>query len=544
MHRTHFEFAMPQTLTEARARRSRRLKVVAFFGLGLGLAAVFLLAFFWPFRRETVIKELEDESKSRVTAGSFHGTYFPYPGCVLEQIVFQHNPKSDTPPLMTVNRITIKGSYAGMFARHVSLVLVEGMHILVPPPGSEQFETPQRSSVVIDDIIANGAILEVASRQAGNPPVHFTLHGFNISNVGGPDSASFRATLSNPEPPGEITTTGKFGPWDADHVGRTAVSGEYRFEHAELGAFRGISGLLASSGKYTGTLEHIEVEGSTDVPLFAVTQSSHQTQLSTQFHAVVNAENGDVFLQNVNANFRQTTIWTQGSIAGEAGQAGKTTSLAMYSKDGRIQDLLLLFIKSPRAPMSGIVTFKAKVSVPPEKRPFLEKVELLGDFGIDDGSFTKSGTQQGVNYLSQGARGEKTHQADNDDTDPQNVLSDLKGHVLLKNGTATFSSLSFRIPGALAQMRGTYNLISEKIDLRGTLQTEAEISKTTHGIKAVILKVLDPLFKNKPGGYIAPVKITGSYDHPQFGLDLGDHDNNINQNANVHTARLPDQTKH
>jgi hypothetical protein len=32
----------------------------------------------------------------------------------------------------------------------------------------------------------------------------------------------------------------------------------------------------------------------------------------------VNAENGDVFLQNVNSTFRQTTIWTQGSIAGEA----------------------------------------------------------------------------------------------------------------------------------------------------------------------------------------------------------------------------------
>ncbi len=149
-------------------------------------------------------------------------------------------------------------------------------------------------------------------------------------------------------------------------------------------------------------------------------------------------------------------------------------------------------------------------------------MELQGDFGIDAGSFTKSDTQQGVNSLSQGALGEKNHKTENDDSDPRNVLSDLKGHVLLKNGIATFSNLSFGVPGALAQMRGTYDLISEKIDLHGTLKTEAEVSKTTHGIKSLMLKVLDPFFKNKPDGYLAPVKITGTYDHPEFGLDLGD----------------------
>ncbi len=56
-------------------------------------------------------------------------------------------------------------------------------------------------------------------------------------------------------------------------------------------------------------------------------------------------------------------------------------------------------------------------------------------------------------------------------------------------------------------MDGTYNLISEKIDLRGTLTTKKEVSDTTHGIKALLLKVLDPFFKNKPVGYVTPVKI-------------------------------------
>ncbi len=513
-------------------------------GLVLGLLTIVLLmAFFWPFRIDAITKELADESDSKVTAGSFHATYFPHPGCILGQVIFQHNPGNGAPPLITIKQLTIRGTIAGIFANHVKLVVVEGMHISIPPLGTEHFKTPPRSSVVIDDLVADGTILEVASRQAGTPPLRFVFHEFTISDVGSSAPAVFRAALSNPEPPGEITTTGKFGPWNADNVGQTDVSGEYQFRNADLSAFPGISGLLASTGKYAGTLKHIEVQGSTDVPLFAVARSSHHTDLQTQFQAIVNAENGDVILQNVSANFRQTTIWSQGRVAGETGQAGKTTSLTMASKEGRIQDLLLLFTKSAQAPMSGSVSFNARVSVPPGQKPFLKKVELQGDFGIDAGSFTKIDTQQGVNSLSLGARGEKNPKPETDDINPQNVLSNLKGHVLLSNGVATFSDLSFGVPGALAQMRGTYNLVSERIDLHGTLKTDAEVSKTTHGIKSLMLKVLDPFFKKNPGGYQAPVKITGTYDHPQFGLDLGSQDNKGNQNAKAHTPSLPDREK-
>ena len=75
-----------------------------------------------------------------------------------------------------------------------------------------------------------------------------------------------------------------------------------------------------------------------------------------------------------------------------------------------------------------------------------------------------------------------------------------------------------------------YSLITEKIDLRGTLKTDSEMSKTTHGIRAAMLKVLDPFFKKKQGNYVAPVKITGTYEHPSFGLDLSDRDDNKKKN--------------
>lgn len=323
-------------------------------------------------------------------------------------------------------------------------------------------------------------------------------------------------------------------------MGRTAASGDYRFQQADLGVFRGIAGLLSSSGKFSGVLNRIEVQGLTDTPRFTIRSSSHQVRLRTQFYALVNGENGDTLLQKVGATFWKTTVWSEGSVAGRAGQPGKTGAVELATKDGRIQDVLLLFARSERAPMSGIVSFHAKVIIPPGRRPFFEKVELDGDFGIDAGSFAKPDTQEGVNHLSQGALSEEDHhKTKTEGDDPETVLSDLKGHVLLRDGTARFSNLSFSVPGALAQLQGTYNLITENIDLRGTLRTDSEPSNTTHGMKALILKVLDPFFKKKHAGYIMPVKITGTYEHPAFGLDLSDRDDEQPHKRNASASRFP-----
>jgi hypothetical protein len=156
---------------------------------------------------------------------------------------------------------------------------------------------------------------------------------------------------------------------------------------------------------------------------------------------------------------------------------------------------------------------KTKVEIPPGERPFLEKVKLQGVFGVDEGSFTKEQTQEDVNKLSAGARGENKD-------DAETVLSDLTGHVVLENGIANFSDLSFHVPGAEARMRGSSNIINHKIDLHGPMKVDTAISKTTTGMKALMLKVMDPFFKKKKKGEVVPVHILGTYEHPQFGLDL------------------------
>jgi hypothetical protein len=71
-------------------------------------------------------------------------------------------------------------------------------------------------------------------------------------------------------------------------------------------------------------------------------------------------------------------------------------------------------------------------------------------------------------------------------------------------------------------MHGTYDLINHKIDLRGQLKVDTKISNTTSGAKAFLLKMMEPFFKKRRRGEIVPVRISGTYEHPTFGLDLND----------------------
>ena len=519
---------MQQVIAPTESKNRNRLIIrVSLVLAGLILAVIGVLVVRWPFRLAAVVKQLQEEGLGKVEVGAFRETYFPRPGCVLQKVRFQHNPKPGAPPLITIETVRIEGSFSGLFARHVKRIRAQGMHILVPPKSAEEhFQTPQRSSIVIDELIADGAVLEIP-RAGQNQSLKFSFHNFDLSDIGSNGPATFHARFSNPEPPGEVTASGKFGPWNADELGKTAASGEYQFQQADLSVFHGIAGILSSSGKFSGVLDHIEVQGETEVPHFAVTSSSHEVQLRTQFRAEVNGENADTSLHQVIATFLKTTVLAQGSVAGQAGQPGKTASVELTSKNGRIQDILLLFAQAERAPMSGVTSFRAKVTLPPGGRPFLQKVELQGDFGIDAGTFSNSNTQEGVNHMSQGALfgGQDRSKAEKKEEESETVLSDLKGHVVLQDGIATFSDLSFSVPGASARMQGTYNLINEKIDLRGTLKTESPPSNTTSGVKALMLKVLNPFFKKKSVGYVMPVKITGTYGHPLFGLDLADSRN-------------------
>lgn len=476
----------------------------------------------WPYAQVQVLQDLREASDSQVQFRTFHETYFPSPGCIVEGLIFQHSP-DEPKPLITIKKLTIQGSYLGLLAQRVSRITAEGMLVSIPPFGTgTPFHTTQ-SKVTIAAIVADGSTIEFLSSDPRKKPVRFDIHQALLQNVGWKDPLTYRLKVHNPQPPGEVTAEGKFGVWNRTSAGETPISGEYKFEQADLSVYDGIAGTLSSTGKFEGKLAHINISGATDTPDFEVRSSGHPVRLTTKFNAYVDATHGDTFLNQVDADFWKTHVVAQGSVATSANGKGtngkgKAALITLRSKNARIQDVLLLFIKANRSPMSGYATLQAHVEIPPGDEKFLKKVKLSGGFGIGGGTFAEPSTQKGIDQLSAGARGEPPKDRD----DPETVITDLDGQVNLLGGTATFSDLSFRVPGTHARVHGTYNLINDKIDLRGQMRVDSEISNTTSGAKSFLLKMMNPFFRKKRKGEVVPVRISGTYDHPTYGLDLND----------------------
>jgi hypothetical protein len=52
------------------------------------------------------------------------------------------------------------------------------------------------------------------------------------------------------------------------------------------------------------------------------------------------------------------------------------------------------------------------------------------------------------------------------------------------------------------------------------LQLNNKLSKGSTGVKSVLLKSVEPLFKKKNAGEIVPIKIGGTFSHASYGLDV------------------------
>lgn len=500
----------PADRSQAGTKLRKTLLIVALVGAAALCVAAGLCAKYWPFSEKAVQEDLAEAADSSVTIRSYHPTYFPSPGCILEGIEFRHGANQFR--LITIDKLIIGGSYSGILTKHVPRITTEGAHIFIPPFGAHTTFHSQHSALVVDDLVANGTKVEFTSDDSQRHPLIFDVHEAFFRSVRWGSPLRYWLKFRNPDPPGEISTEGDFGPWADGHPQDTPMSGTYTFEHADLGVYGGIAGILSSTGKFDGAFRHINVSGTTDTPDFVVTSGGHPHRLSTRFDAYVDAIHGDTFLNRVEARIGRTTLIAQGSIAGSRGKNGKTADLRFTSRNGRIEDVLSLFVSATRSPMSGDLSLVAHAQVGHGDEPFLERVKLDGKFGIDDGAF-KAETQKNVNALSAGARGENKD-------DPETVVTDLKGTVDLSGGVAYFHDLEFGVPGAQAHLHDTYNILNHRINLHGEMKVDTKISKTSSGAKALLLKIMDPLFRKKAKGEIVPVHIQGTYEKPQFGLDL------------------------
>jgi len=493
--------------------------------IALAAIAVLMLAGFVfrgamsRYARDRVVSSLQDQFAGRLEMQSLSVDVFPALHLAGEGLVLRYHGRTDLAPLISIRKISADSNLLSLLARHVRHVKIEGLEIHLPPKSAENAEAkksrpPRIAGFVIDDMRADGAILKTTPKDPKKDPLIWEIRLLVLHGAGPASQMDFRATLVNAKPPGEIESSGKFGPWQSEQPSETPVEGAYTFQNADLSVFPGIAGKLSSTGTYHGVLEQIEAQGKTDTPDFMLKISGNPVHLTTDFQATVDGTDGDTFLHPVVGRFGHSTVTARGSIAGDKAFPGKTISLDAVVDSGRLEDMLRLATRGATPGMTGAISFHSKILIPPGDSDVAERTKLDGAFTVAAAHFAELNVQQKVNELSH--RGKGDPQAPEGDT----VASDFSGEFHLANGTITFPRLSFRVPGVRVALNGTYTLASEAMDFHGTALLEAKLSQTTTGIKSFLLKALDPIFEKKKAGAALPIHISGTRDQPSFGLDL------------------------
>ncbi len=504
----------------------------------LALVAASRIPFSSRILRDRVVEGLSERLDADVDLGAVTMRLLPRLRAQGTGLVVYHKGRRDLPPLIAVDTLTIDAGLLNLWRMHVTRVNLEGLKINIPPgetrrelraerAGRDAAKPPEAPdtamedageslgrAVVIDELLADAATLTILRREAAKPARVWSLHMLRMTSVGATQAMPFSARITNAVPPGLVETEGLFGPYDRDEPGLTPILGGFTFKDADLGHFKGIGGTLSAEGTYGGTLERLETKGKTETPNFSLSMVGHEVPLTTTYSAIVDGTNGNTTLERVEARLGDTSFVATGGVFEVEGVKGREVRVDVEMKDGKIDDMLRLAVKAPVPPMTGALTLDAKLLIPPGPVDVIEKMRLDGAFNIKGGRFTDPGVQRQVTNLSRKASGRK------DEEPHPRVTSDFSAKFKMADAQLTLDDLVFDIPGAIVTLDGRYALKPETLNFAGNLHMDAKVSQMLSGFKSLLLRVIDPIFREK-GRTRIPIKVTGTRSHPKFGLDAG-----------------------
>ena len=496
--------------------------------VAVAIGFVYLLTIPAPVERwlqGRILMALRQHYQSNVQLENLHVSLVPEFTATADNLVLPNRGDGQFPPLIAVKHVTVRAGFFELFRKpiHLSWVKLEGLEIHVLPkeeaeaePGTAKPEhRTHLSNFVIDKVDADGTQLYVLRKDPNREPLQFQLRRLTLRGAGLGQPMTFTAQLTNPTPPGLIDTIGHFGPWDLDQPSETRVDGHYIFQHADLSVFKGISGILSSVGDYHGVLHNIVVDGTTDTPDFKLDSGGESVHLTTKFHAIVDGTNGNTFLQPVKAHFLNSDIVTNGEVVGHPGHKGKTILLDVDIHQARVQDVLALAAKSEPPVLTGWLSLKAKLKLPPGDDTVLNRMLLDGDFRVWNAHFTTEKIKEILVEVSRRGQGRPQDESIVD------VTAEFAGDFHLQKSDLNFSQLRFVVPGVVAQMNGFYGLHSERVNFVGDVKLQAKVSQTVSGVAHYILIPFDPLFMKHGAGTYLPVAVGGTRQHPEVRLQLG-----------------------
>ena len=451
-------------------------------------------------------------------------------------------------PMLSVDSFIFRTSFHDLvlLRAHLAHVEVDGMELHVPPNRSELLPKPGGSNrlkvhLTVGEIHCARTKLVLETASPGKEPLEFDIQDLVLRDAGG-HGMTYVAQLINPKPVGDVHVVGHFGPWQGSDPRTTPLDGDYRFDHADLSTIKGIGGTLSSTGHFYGELGNITIDGTTQTPDFSLDVSNHSVPLYTQFHAYVDGTSGDTTLAPVRATLLHSRFTAAGTVVNIRGQ-GHDIALDIDMPHGRIEDLLQLGMKTEPPLMSGAVTMKAKLHIPPGKMRVSQKLGLAGHLTIQNVELSNAGWQDRVDGLSLRAQG-KPKEAKAAGSDRQaNVASQMAVTFSLGNALMTVDSLQYQIPGAQVNLDGVYSLDGNVFEFKGHVRTDAMASQMVTGWKSALLKPFDPLFRRGGAGLELPIAISGTKGDVKFGLALRGADESPQQMAAQLKAKRQAQGK-
>jgi hypothetical protein len=427
-------------------------------------------------------------------------------------------------PLIAIEHFSFHSGLIGLFMKpmHVRAVQVSSLQINIPPHEMRR-QVPEKTKkdegkfqIVVDEIICDKSQLIIGTSNPDKDPKDFDLRRIELHNVGQNVPWKYEATLTNAVPRGDIHSTGTFGPWQTDSPGDSSVTGHYTFDRADLHTIKGIGGILSSVGDFTGQLNKIVVDGTTETPNFSLDIANHPMPLNTQFHAIVDGISGDTYLQPVNAKLLNSSFTARGAVVNIRGQ-GHRIDLDVDVAHAPLQSFLDLAVKTEPAIMSGSISMKTKLQLRPGEESVSQRLRLNGNMTLGRIHFSNPKVQDKVDMLSLRAQGKPKEAKPG----AKDVNSQMKGKFQLQEGVLRFSDLAYILPGARVNLEGIYSLDGEQFDFHGEVLTEASLSQMVASPWAsLLLKAVSPFFKKKGGGAEVPVSISGTKAEPKFGLDV------------------------
>jgi len=375
----------------------------------------------------------------------------------------------------------------------------------------------KKADVLIERIVADGTTLVILPKDPAKAPLQFDLYKLTLESAGRGVAMKYVTTMRNAKPPGLIDCQGTFGPLETRQPGETPLTGDYVFRKADLAVFKSIAGLLDSTGKFGGKLNEIVVDGEANVPDFRLQSAANPMMLKTKFHAIVDGTNGDTRLEPVEAVLGSSPIHCRGGVERLPGENGKTVDLDCSARRGKLEEFMLLAVKGSRPAMKGRVDFNVKITVPPERVPYAQKLRLAGRFHLTGGEFTNKDVQAKLDDMSRRAQGRPR------DMSIAGAKSDFSGKMRLNRQMLRINDLVFRVEGAAVRLAGEYDMKNDVVDFHGQVRTEARLSQMAKtGWKRIALKPVDPFFAKNGAGAQFDIAITGPASSPKFGLDKKD----------------------